>query len=165
MLIDTLRRLLIFLLLVLVQVLVLGRIELFQCATPLLYVYFAIIFPRGYPKWAAQLWSFALGLTIDTFTNTPGVAAAAMTLTACLQPYLLELFLPREAESNIKASMSSLGFGNFFMLSFLLTLLFCVVFFLLQAFRIFDWQQLLSNIGGSMLLTLILILTLETVRK
>ena len=88
-----------------------------------------------------------------------------MTLTACLQPYLLELFLPREAESNIKASMSSLGFGNFFMLSFLLTLLFCVVFFLLQAFRIFDWQQLLSNIGGSMLLTLILILTLETVRK
>ena len=164
MAIDILRRLLIFLLLVLVQVLVLGNIELFHCATPLLYVYFAIMFPRGYPKWAALLWSFALGLTMDMFTNTPGVSAASMTLVGCLQPYLLELFLPREAEPNIKSSAASLGFGNFFMLAFLLTLLFCLTFFMLQAFRLFDWQQLLKNIGGSTLLTLILIMTLESTR-
>lgn len=165
MALDTLQRLLIFLLLVLAQVLVLGHIELFHCATPLLYVYFAIMFPRGYPKWAALLWSFALGLTVDVFNNTPGVSAAAMTLVGCLQPYLLELFLPREAEPDIRSSAAALGFGNFFMLAFLLTLLFCLTFFMLQAFRLFEWQQLLTHVGGSTLLTLILIITLESTRK
>ena len=165
MALDTLQRLLLFLLLVLAQVLVLGHIELFGCATPLLYVYFAIMFPRSYPKWAVLLWSFALGLTVDMFTNTPGLAAAAMTMVGCLQPYLLELFLPRDAEPNIKASAATLGFGNFFLLALLLTLIYCIAFFMLQAFRIYDWQQLLSNIGGSTALTLVLILALESGRK
>ena len=93
------------------------------------------------------------------------MAAAAMTMVGRLQPYLLELFLPRDAEPNIKASVATLGFGNFFLLALLLTLLYCIAFFMLQAFRIYDWQQLLSSIGGSTALTLVLILALESVRK
>ena len=91
MTIDSLRRLLAFVLFFLAQALVLNRIQLFHCATPLLYVYFVVMFPRAYPRWAALLWSFALGLTVDMFSNTPGVAAASMTLIGFLQPYLIEL--------------------------------------------------------------------------
>ena len=68
MAIDSLKRLLYFVLLCLTQVLVLNRIHLFGYATPLLYVYFVLLFPRNYPKWALLLWCFALGLVNDTFS-------------------------------------------------------------------------------------------------
>jgi hypothetical protein len=67
MLFDSLQRLFILLLLVLAQGLVLNRIQLFHCATPLLYAYFAIIFPRNYPKWGILLWCFFLGIFNSIF--------------------------------------------------------------------------------------------------
>ncbi len=92
---DILRRIILFIVLCLVQGLVLNHINLLGCATPLLYVYMALTFPRGYPRWAELLWCFFLGLSVDTFTNTPGVAAASMTLVGVLQPYILETSSPR----------------------------------------------------------------------
>lgn len=165
MAIDTLRRLLVFVLLCLLQVLVLNRIQLFHCATPLLYVYFVITIPRGYPRWATLLWSFTMGLFVDMFSNTPGVAAASLTLVGMLQPYLIELFLPREAEENIKSSAHSLGLGRFVSLATILTLVFCIVFYAIEAFSFAGWAYWLQCVGGSALLTLILIMTLEGIRK
>ena len=96
MALDLFKRLLFFAVLLVVQALVLNHIHLFNCATPLLYVYLVLLFPRNFPKWAILLWSFALGLCVDTFTNTPGVAAGAMTLIGVLQPYIFEPFIPRD---------------------------------------------------------------------
>lgn len=165
MLIDELRRLLTFIAFIAVQSLLLNRMQLFHCATPLLFVYFAIIIPRGYPKWASLLWCFAMGIFIDMFANTPGVASASMTFAAFIQPYLLELFLPREPEEKIKSSAAALGFSKFATMSTIIVLLFCLVFFSLEAFSFTHWQQWLLAIGGSALLTLILIFTLENLRK
>jgi rod shape-determining protein MreD len=165
MLFDILRRLLVFVLLALVQALVLNRIQLFHCATPLLYAYFAIIFPRGYARGATLLWCFCLGVCVDMLSNTPGLAAASMTLIGLLQPYLLELFLPRDAEEHQKASAASLGYGKFVVLAAILVLVYCLTFFSLEAFNFSDWLYWLECVGGSSLLTLILILTLESLRK
>lgn len=162
---ESLRRIILFIVLLLAQVLVLNRIQLFHCATPLLYVYFAVIFPLGYPRWAALLWSFFMGLAVDVFFNTPGVAAASMTLVALLQPYLLPLFLPREAEENMATSASMLGWGKFMTLATILVLIYCLAFFSLEAFSFFNWLHWLECIGGSALLTLLLIFTMETLRS
>ncbi|MCR4914402.1 MAG: rod shape-determining protein MreD [Prevotella sp.] len=164
MAIDTLKRLLVFVALVLAQALVLNRIQLFHCATPLLFVYFVIIFPRNYPRWASLLWSFFLGLTADMFANTPGVAAASLTLTGFLQPQLLELFLPREADENIKSSVSSLGFWRFAGLSAALIAVFCLMFFALELFSVSNWLYWLECAGGSALFTFVLIMALESLR-
>ena len=163
--IDILRRLFVFVLLCLAQVLVLNRIQLFHCAMPLLYVYLAIVFPRNYPRWAILLWCFAMGVCVDAFSNTPGVAAASMTLVGVLQPYLLELFLPRDAEEEIKSSVKTLGLGKFSTLASILTLLYCLVFYAIESFSFFNWLYWLECVGGSTLITLVLILTLESVRK
>jgi len=162
---DFLRRLFFFIVLLLVQVLVLNRIQLFNCATPLLYVYFTITLPAGYPRWAALLWSFAMGLGVDIFNNTPGVSAASMTLIGFIQPSLLQLFLPREAEENIKASATALGWGKFFTLATILVLIFCITHFALEAFNFFNWLYLLECIGGCTVITIIFILSLESLRK
>lgn len=165
MTIDNLRRLFVFLLLCLAQVLVLSRIQLYHCATPMLYVYFVIIFPRHYPRWSILLWSFFMGLMIDAFENTPGVTAASLTLTGFLQPYLLEPLLPREAEEDIKVSASSLGFWRFAAFAAILILIHCMVFFSLETFTFAGWSHWLPCVGGSALLTFVLLMAMERLRK
>lgn len=157
----TLKRAGIFLAFVLAQVIVLGRIQLFHCATPLLYVYFIILLPRNYPKWATLLWAFAMGLTIDTFTNTPGVAAATMTLLAAIQPYYLELFVPRDAAEDLKPTMKVIGPMKYFYYSAPLVILYCLVFYTLEMFTFFNFLHWLLCVAGSAVLTQLLIVTFE----
>ena len=109
---DILKRLALFVVLGAVQILVLNHIRLFGLATPLLYVYFVITFQRNTPKWAILLWSFAMGLAIDVFTNTPGLAAGSMTLIAIVQPYLLELFVPRDSPWSCPAGRPAVRAGS-----------------------------------------------------
>lgn len=165
MTIDSLKRLLVFVLFYLAQALVCNRIQLFHCAIPLPYIHFVIMFPRNLPKWSILLWSFALGVTIDMFSNTPGVASSSLTLAGALQPYLLEFFIPRDAEENINVSAKTLGWGKFSTFTLLIVFIFCFTFFTVEAFNFYNWQQWLQYIFSSMLLTFILILSLETIRQ
>lgn len=165
MVIDIIWRSLVFFVLCLVQALVLNHIHLFGCATPLLYVYMVLLFPRGYHKWAILLWSFMLGLAVDTFSNTPGVAAASLTLIGAVQPYFFDMFVQRDAPENLRPSVRSIGVMKFSFYVFTLVLLYCVVFFTLETFCFFHWLRWLECIGGSTLITVILILTIESVRK
>lgn len=163
--IDFLKRLLLFFGLMLVQALVLNHVHLFGVATPLLYVYFAISFRRGTPKWAMLVWSFLLGLSIDVFSNTPGLAAASMTLVAVVQPYLLELFIQRGDDDEVLPSILTFGLGKFSLFALILTFVYCVVFFTLESFTFFNWIQWLLNMGTSVLLTLLLVLVVDNLRR
>ena len=62
-------QILLCLVLLIVQALVLNNIHLFGFATPLLYVYTVICMRRNFPRWAALVISFLLGLGIDIFSN------------------------------------------------------------------------------------------------
>ena len=153
-----------FLALCAAQILILNHMHLFGVAIPLLYVYFVITFHRNTPKWAILLWSFALGLAIDVFSNTPGLAAGCLTLIAIIQPYLLELFIPRDSIDELNVSVKVLGWGNFTIFSTVLTLVFCLAFFAVEAFTFYNWVHWLICAGSSAVLTLILILAIESVR-
>ncbi len=163
--IDTIKRMLTFLLLILTQILVFNRIQLFHCVTPFVYAYFVLMFPRNYPKWATLIWSFALGLAIDTFCNTPGVACASLTLIAAIQPYLLELFIPQDAEENMPVSAYSLGWGKFMTFSTILIFIFCLAFYSLEIFSINNFQQWIIGIVGTTIITLLFIMAFENWRK
>ena len=145
--------------LVLVQVLFLNHIHLFGLAIPLLYIYIAITFRRGTPKWAALLTSFLLGLVIDSFSGTP------LTLIAMVQSYLLELFVPRDSADNMEVSISSLGFSKYVLFSGSLVLLYCLVFFGLESFSFFNVLSWLGHTAASAVLTLLVILAIESVRS
>ena len=124
---ELLKRLGLFFALCVVQILILNHIHLFGVAIPLLYIYFVITFHRNTPKWAILLWSFALGLAIDVFSNTPGLAAGSLTLIAVIQPYLLEMFIPRDSMEELDVSAKILGWGNFIIFSAVLIFIFCLV--------------------------------------
>ena len=162
---DLLRRLAMFIGLCLAQTLVLNHIHLFGCATPLLYIYMVVLFPRNYPRWGMLLWSFLLGLSIDIFSNTPGVAATAMTTTAFLQPYLLTPFLQRETPAELKPAMTSMGLARFSYFTVLIVFVYCILLFSIEAFNFFNWLQWIESIVGSTALTVLLILVIENVRR
>ena len=158
-------RLVMFVVLLVVQVLVLNHVWLLNVATPLLYVYFAITFPRNTEKGEVLGWCFFLGLLIDIFSNTPGLAAGTLTLIGMTQTYLVEFFIPRDSVENLEVSAATLGWGKFSMLSGILTLIYCLLFFILEAFNFFDWQLWILRAVFSTVLTLLLMLAIESVRS
>lgn len=162
---EQFRKLLFFILLLLTQVLVLNRIHLFDCATPMLYVYIMLLFRRNYPRWGILVWGFTIGLCIDIFSNTPGVAAASLTLLGLLQPYILMLFVQRDSPDDLLPSMNTLGVGNFIYYTIIVVLLYCTVFLTFETFNFFNWIQWLEGVGGSTAITVAIILVIENLRK
>jgi rod shape-determining protein MreD len=162
---DLLKNILSFVVLLLAQALVLNHIHLFGCATPLLYVYMILLFRRDYPRWGVLVWSFVMGLCIDIFSNTPGVATASMTFIGLLQPYLLSHFVTRDSPDDLQPTMRSLGMAKFIYYTLILVFLYCILFFTIETFNFFNWLQWLESIGGSAALTVILVLVIENFRK
>jgi rod shape-determining protein MreD len=162
---DFFKRLGWFALFFLAQVIVLGRIHLFHYATPLFYVYFVAMFPRNYPKWSVLLWSFLLGLIIDIFSNTPGLAASVMTILAAIQPYYLELYVPRDSADNLQPSMKTLGPVQYAYYVVPMVLLYCLLFYCLEMFTFFNAFYWLMCVLGSTAITLVLIFALEIGRR
>ncbi len=162
---DFLKRIVLFLVFVLAQALVLGGIHLFNCATPLLYVYFVMMFPRNYPKWALLLWSFTMGLLIDVLFNTPGLAAASITLIAAIQPYLLEAFTTQDSAENLEPTLKTLGWEKYTVYAVMTVLIFCVVIYSLEMFSFFNLLHWAMCIIGSTLITLVFIFTFEITRS
>jgi len=162
---DFLKRIVLFLVFVLAQALMLGGIHLFNCATPLLYVYFVMMFPRNYPKWALLLWSFTMGLLIDVLFNTPGLAAASITLIAAIQPYLLEAFTTQDSAENLEPTLKTLGWEKYTTYAVMTVLIFCIVIYSLEMFSFFNLLHWAMCIIGSTLITLVFIFTFEITRS
>lgn len=161
---NIIRKSISFVVLLLVQALVLGHVRLFGCATPMLYAYFVLPMQRGQAKWATLVWCFALGVAVDAFANTPGVAAASMTLAALLQPYLLELFAPRDSADDLVPSFRTLGVSKYVSYTVILVFIMCLTFFSLETFNLYSWMQWAACTLGSTAVTVILILVIENVR-
>ncbi len=154
-----------FITLLAVQALILNHIMLWGCATPFLYVWLLLRFRYGYPRWGLLLWAFALGLCNDVFTNTPGVGAATCTLMAYLQPMLLRLFITRDDIGDAAPSGLVLGRSAFVFYVLLFVFLYTLLFFALEQFSFFNWQQWLLNTVASTLLTSLLIIAIDGVAK
>lgn len=162
---DIVKMFFIFVALVLAQVLVLNHIHLFGCATPLLYVYFLLRLDSEFPRWASLLCGFLLGLCLDAFSNTPGLATASLTLVALLQPYVLNLFIQHDTQDTVYPSFHTLGFGKYLSYTFICVATYTVVFFTLETFSFFNWLQWIYNIVGSTIITILLVMVLESVRR
>ena len=67
----------IFIALVLTQVLVLNHIQFSGFVNPYIYVLFVLLLPMGSPRYVVLLLAFFIGLTIDVFSNSPGIHSFA----------------------------------------------------------------------------------------
>lgn len=150
--------------LIVLQAAVLNNIRLFGYAVPMMTVYFLLPTPRIQPQWQTIIAGFLVGLATDICSNTPGVGAAAMTLAALLQPYVLQIFLIQDTDAANIPSVRSLGGAKYFLYAAIVIAVYCLAFFTIDAFNFYNPARWLLNTGSSYLLTLFLIIIIENAR-
>ncbi|MEI6866468.1 rod shape-determining protein MreD [Flavicella sp.] len=82
-----------FIFLVLVQTLILNNIYFFDYINPNLYILFIFLYPLGVKRTNFLIVSFLLGLSIDLFSNSGGINAAATVAIAYLRLPILKLLI------------------------------------------------------------------------
>lgn len=149
----------------LLQVLILNRIHWFGVATPFLYLYFILTLDHNMSRSQLMLWAFFLGLAIDIFSNTFGVHAAASTFIAFVRPSILRLFFIREENEIYEPGIRAMGGSVFFYYTLVCSLLHHTVVFALEFFSFSHAGLMLLHIGASALLTTLMIMIVELIRR
>lgn len=155
------KRLGIFLFIVILQVFIFGRVNLFGYAAPVFYLWIILHMDSHMSKATVLLWSFFLGIAVDMFTSTPGLNAAAATLTGYLQPVILNAFVRIDKHDTLVPSCSSMGWRSFMLYCMSLIFIHCMVLFLLRGAPDRNIGLLAANVAGSFLITLILVFCLD----
>lgn len=78
-----------FIFFILLQVLIFNKFDLFGIYDPYVSVVFILIFPIKINRISFLIISFFFGLTLDFFTNSLGLNAAAFTIIAFLKPSIM----------------------------------------------------------------------------
>lgn len=150
-----------FVILVLLQVLLFNRITVFGVAVPILYIYFLIKLPYGRNRFYVIISGFLMGLIIDAFLNTPGMNAAATTIVAALRSIILNLFYPKNEYENLVPGIHT-SVAAFVKFTVTMVLLHQTLLFFIEAFTFFNFTSTMIRIGSSSLLTIVLILALDS---
>jgi len=151
-----------FLFLVLFQVLILNNINLGGYSNPYLYLYFILLLPFATPRWLLLVLAFFLGISVDLFTNTLGLNAAASVLMSFCRPYVIRAISREpEEELGIQPSLRLQGFTWFFLYSLILILIHHFALFYLEIFRFTEFFQTLLRVIVSSAFTLALVFLSE----
>ena len=156
------------LILIALQALIFNHIHIFGYATPLICVYFLLTLPLNMPKWSKLLWGFCIGIIQDSFTNTPGAMAATLTFMALIQdPLLIVLGGQNEndKEDIVIPSIKAIGAYQFLRYAAVAILIQNIIFYMLMAFTVNNIIDTAINIGGSTVLSFLIVWFIESIRS
>jgi hypothetical protein len=151
-----------FALLVILQVFVLNNIRIYGYVNPYIYILFILLLPFETPGWLLLFSSFLIGFSIDLFTHTPGMNAAAAVFMAFCRPGVIRLLSgAKGVEQGMKPGIKDMGFQWFFLYSLILTFLHHTVLFYIEIFRFNEFFFTFSRVVFSTGATMILIILIE----
>jgi rod shape-determining protein MreD len=152
------RNILRLLVVVLLQVFIINNIEISSLVNPYFYVIFILLLPFETPGWVLLSSSFALGLTMDLFMNTPGLHAASCVFMAFLRPQVLSMISPRDGfDPGSFPRLYYYGFNWFLKYSLILVFTHHLVLFYIEVFRFSGFFHTLLKVVLSTVLSVILI--------
>ncbi len=151
-----------FFFLVLLQVLILNHINLGGYVNPYFYIYFILLLPFDTPKWMLLILAFVLGWSVDLFTNTIGLNAAACVLMAFARPFVI-MAISSGPESLLgdTPSLRNQGLRWFLYYAVILTLLHHFALFFLEVFRFAEFFATFARVLLSCAFTLTLVMISE----
>ncbi len=158
---NILRSIIYFVVFVLLQVLFLNNIHYLRIATPFLYLYCIIKMPIGVSRTGVLIFSFAAGLIIDMFSNTPGMHAGACALVGLLREPIIHFLQGEDIADGLYPSYKSFGYAGFIRYVALFVLIHHVTLFLIEALTLFDPVFLLVRVGASVIMTILSICAVE----
>lgn len=154
-----------FILLVLIQVLVLNNIQFLGFLNPYIYILFILSLPVRLPRWISLLLAFALGLTIDAFSNTMGMHAFAAVLAAFVRNGIINLYISIDEGNNPTPSIYTFGVGAYVKYVVTVVLIHHLTLFLLEAFSFEHFWILLLKIILSTIVTIVIILGIQSLNR
>jgi hypothetical protein len=159
---EVIRNIIRFILLVGVQVLIINNIELGRFINPFLYVLFIIILPFETPKWLVLISAFLIGITMDMFSDTGGMHAAACVFIGYIRPGVLKLFSPREGyEFGTQPTVQYLGIPWFLSYAGILVLSHHLILFYVEVFRFSEFFSTFFRVIISSFFTLLLVIVTQ----
>jgi len=153
-----------FAVLILLQVYVLNRIpHLHQFITPYLYFLFILWLPFSVSRQWLLLIGFITGLTLDYFTMTPGLHAAACLLIAYVRPFLITILTPKDStEFNYREpSPRAMQWTPYLVYVFVLTLLHHGYMVFLEWMSVGSFLDFIIKVIASTGISLLMILAVE----
>lgn len=151
-----------FIILVLLQAIIFNHICLFHVAVPFVFIFFIIKLPLDISQNAILTLGFLLGLVIDIFSDTQGMNALCCTIIAACRGTIIRLYCPREDEITApEPSARALGLFSFLKYALTITLLYCILYFLIESLIILNPATLLIKIAASTLLTFAIIVAAD----
>jgi len=144
-----------FIILVLVQVVIFNHINFMGYINPYIYILFIVLYPTKNNRALLIFLSFLLGLSIDLFSDSGGVHAAASVLIAYVRPVVLRYAFGVQYE-NYAIKFHNVEFGAKLTYITLLTLLHHVVLFSLEIFSISRILLILQKTLFSSIFTILL---------
>jgi len=153
-----------FILFILVQVFILFNMPpLHRFITPYLYYLYILWLPFSLSRTGLTLVGFIFGLSLDYFSKTPGLHAAACTLIAYVRPFVIGLLISQEgADKNyIAPSIVSMGWAPYATYVLVLTLLHHMWLVLLEWMSFGSLFYFLGKVIASTAVSLLLVLLTE----
>ena len=143
-----------FLVVILFQVLVMDNVMINGYMIPYIYILFILLMPFETPRWVQLLSGFALGLSMDLFSGTLGMHAAASVLAAFARLYLLDLLAPRDGyEPETFPRIHYYGFLWFLKYTALIVVIHHLALFYLEVFQLKHFFSTLLRVILSSILT------------
>ena len=161
---DFLKNTIRFALFIFVQVYVLDKIpHLHKFITPYIYYLFILWLPFSISRQWLLITGFVTGLTLDYFSMTPGLHAAACTLVAYVRPFIINILTPRDSsEFNYKEpSPLAMQWTPYAVYVFILTLLHHGYLVLLEWLSFGSFLDFLIKVVATTGISLLLIFTVE----
>lgn len=149
---------------ILFQVYVLNKIpHLHRFITPYLYFLFILWLPFSISRFGLLIAGFVTGITLDYFTMTPGLHAAACVLIAYIRPFVINILTPKEAVefSYREPSPKAIGWTPYLVYVLILSLLHNGYMLFLEWLNFGSFLDFIIRIVSTTGISLLLIFTAE----
>lgn len=143
--------------LVLIQVLVLNQVQFSGYVNPYLYLLFIMLLPLNSPQYIVLPLAFLIGLSVDIFSNSLGVHAAATTFIAFIRPFVIRAISTHEEDRSEYPGLKQNGFLWFLYYTIGMVIFHHFILFYLEIFSFQNFFHTFSRVLISSLFSIFII--------
>ncbi|MDA3906094.1 MAG: rod shape-determining protein MreD [Bacteroidales bacterium] len=148
-----------FFIVLILQLLVFNNIQFSGYVNIYFYVLFILLLPFETPRWLMLISAFLLGLTVDIFSHSYGMHAAASVFISYLRPYVVYFIRSKkELDVGVLPTIGHMGFSWFLSYASILIFIHHFIYFFLEVFRLNDFLTTFYRVIYSSIATIIVII-------
>ncbi len=147
-----------FVVLVLAQVLLFNQVHFRGFLTPFIYILFIMLLPVSTPRYLLLIFGFLTGLSVDVFSNSLGMHAAATTFLAFIRPWVIRAISNRDEDRLEYPGLKQNTFTWFLYYTIFMVFSHHLVLFYLEFFTFTNFLVTLFRVFLSSLFSVIIII-------